>query len=186
MLFLGYNREKTRLIALIEQQGWAATHADQVIDDFSGYDLVVSFGYRHILKPAALQTARRPILNLHIGYLPWNRGAHPLFWAAYDRTPFGVTIHEIDSGVDTGPICFQKQVEINIDSDSFLSAHQKLTQELEALFELYLLDILHGNYLARPQSDYGSVKRVRDLPAGFLWSEKIGPTIRKLKQAPSE
>ena len=26
-----------------------------------------------------------PVLNLHIAYLPWNRGAHPFFWAAFEQ-----------------------------------------------------------------------------------------------------
>ncbi|MDI7864283.1 hypothetical protein MRS76_20295 [Rhizobiaceae bacterium n13] len=70
LLFLGYDRNQTRLVELIERFGWQVEHAAEPVHDLSGYDLAVSFGYRHILKAEALATARRPVLNLHIAYLP--------------------------------------------------------------------------------------------------------------------
>lgn len=46
-------------------------------------------------------------MNLHISYLPWNKGADPNFWSCIDGTPAGVTLHHIDAGVDTGDIIAQ-------------------------------------------------------------------------------
>jgi methionyl-tRNA formyltransferase len=182
VLFLGYDRNQTRLVSLIEKHGWSLEQTDNKVADASRYDLVLSFGYRHILKREFLATARRPVLNLHIAYLPWNRGAHPLFWAMFDGTPAGVTIHEIDTGIDTGPICFQKEVPIDPQSETFSSAYQRLVQEVEALFEAHISELLNGEYVSRPQSGAGSCKRVRDLPSGFTWSDVIAPTIQRLKQ----
>jgi len=136
----------------------------------------------HILKAELLATIRRPVLNLHIAYLPWNRGAHPLFWAAYNASPFGVTIHEIDLGVDTGPICVQKEVDIDQQSETFVSGYKRLIHEIEDLFEQNATDLLAGNYTSQQQKGEGSVKRVRDLPLGFSWSGKIAPTVRRLKK----
>ncbi len=183
IMFLGYNREQTRLIDLIARFGWNVDWTDQRIDDLSPYDLAVSFGYRHILKTDVLATAKRPVLNLHIAYLPWNRGAHPLFWAAYDGTPAGVTIHEIDSGIDTGPICFQRKVEFDYQTETFSSAYRKLIEDIEALFEEHAAELLNGDYIIRAQEGTGSFRRVRNLPSGFSWSEVVAPTIHRLKQA---
>ncbi len=183
IIFLGYNREQTRLIDSIERLGWSVDWTDQRVDDLSSYDLAVSFGYRHILKADVLATARRPVLNLHIAYLPWNRGAHPLFWAAYDGTPAGVTIHEIDSGIDTGPICIQRKVEFDYQTETFSSAYRKLIEDIEALFEEHVAELLNGDYSPAPQEGSGSFKRVRDLPQGFSWSEGVAPAILRLKQA---
>ena len=72
-------------------------------------DLIVSFGYRHILRSDFINKCGCPIANLHISYLPFNRGAHPNFWSFYDDTPSGVSIYLIDEGIDTGPILFQKK-----------------------------------------------------------------------------
>lgn len=182
MLFLGYDKSQTRLIEHIETLGWHVEQAQEKVEDFSAYDLVVSFGYKHILRTKALGTTKRPILNLHISYLPWNRGAHPLFWAAYDQSPIGVTIHEIDQGVDTGSICFQKQVNIDQDRETFASGYKRLIDEIESLFEQNALDLLAGNYTGQPQQGNGSVKRVNDLPSSFEWSDNIANTIKQLKQ----
>jgi len=183
-IFLGYGSDQTRLPAFIAGLGWDVSWTDQQIDDLSPYDCAVSFGYRHILKAEILATARRPVLNLHISYLPWNRGAHPLFWAAYDGTPAGVTIHEIAAGIDTGPICFQSKVELDYRVESFASAYRKLFDEIEALFEAHAGALLKGDYVSFPQQGEGSFKRVKDLPSGFSWSDIISPTIARLKQAP--
>ena len=181
LLFLGYDKSQTRLVGLIESLGWRVDQTGELVTDFSAYDLVVSFGYRYILKARSLETIKRPVLNLHIAYLPWNRGAHPLFWAAYDGSPTGVTIHEIDPGIDTGPICFQKEVDIDQQNETFASGYKRLIDEIEELFQKNATDLLAGNYTSQPQQGEGSVKRVRDLPSGFKWSEKIAPTIRRLK-----
>ncbi len=44
-----------------------------------------------------------------MGYLPFNRGAHPNFWSFMEKTPSGVTMHEINSGIDKGKIIVQKK-----------------------------------------------------------------------------
>lgn len=182
LLFLGYDETQTRLIGFLKTLGWQVDQTGEQVADFSAYDLVVSFGYRHILKADLLCTIGRPVLNLHIAYLPWNRGSHPLFWAAYDGTPVGVTIHEIDPGIDTGPICFQKEVNIDPLNETFASGYKRLMDEIENLFEQNATDLLAGNYSSQPQKGVGSVKRVSDLPSGFAWSDAIAPTIKRLKE----
>lgn len=183
VLFLGYDRSQTRLVGVIEQHDCEVEETGKVVTDFSAYDLVISFGYRHIIRPDALKTVKRPILNLHIAYLPWNRGAHPLFWAAYDETPAGVTIHEIDPGVDTGPICFQRKVDIDYQNDTFASGYQQLIDGIEDLFEQNVDSLLSGDYNSQEQrKGIGSVKHVHDLPEGFVWSDTIAPTIKRLRK----
>jgi len=182
LLFLGYDKTQTRLVGFIEKLGWQVDQTAELVADFSAYDLVVSFGYRYIMRADLLDTIRRPVLNLHIAYLPWNRGAHPLFWAAYDESPAGVTIHEIDPGIDTGPICFQKEVYIDQQNETFASGYKRLIDEVEYLFEQNAADLLAGNYTRQPQQGAGSVRRVRDLPLGFAWSDKIAPSIKRLKK----
>jgi len=181
MLFLGYDRTSTSLIARIESMDWEVEHTSAPVLDFSEYDLVVSFGYRHIIRKNVLATARRPPLNLHISYLPWNRGAHPLFWAAHDGTPIGVSIHEIDTGIDTGPIVYQKEVFIDLLEATFSSGHEALVEAVETLFTNHLEALLGGDYLATEQQGVGTIKRVSDLPSGFSWDNKIHETLNRIK-----
>jgi len=88
-LFLGYGEGETRLIGDVREKGWSVDWASSERKDLSKWDLIISYGYRHIISKHVIATAKRPIINLHIAYLPYNRGAHPSFWAFYDRTPSG-------------------------------------------------------------------------------------------------
>lgn len=180
VLFLSSSSVETTLPDFIAAQGHDVTREHEPIDDLSGYDLVVSFGYRHLLRKPALQSASRTPINMHISYLPYNRGAHPLFWASYEGTPIGVTIHEIDEGVDTGPILYQQLVPM-ADDDTFASGYVKIMDAIQGLFTDNWPAIEAGTYVARPQVGEPTRHRVRDLPEGFSWSEPISPTIERLK-----
>jgi len=181
VLFLGYDENRTRLIDLLSANGCAVDHAEDPVTDFGGYDLALSFGYRHILKPDALQTAKREVLNLHIGYLPYNRGAHPNFWSFFEGTPAGVTIHAIDEGVDTGPVAFQRLVNFDRGENTFAETHARLIAEIESLFEENIQSILSGDFALGPQRGRGSQHLVKDLPVEFAgWDAEIGTEIRRL------
>ena len=134
LLFLGYGRDETRLIGQIELKGVCVQITNKVFEWFDEYDLVVSFGYRHIIKADQIKRSTAPIINLHISYLPWNKGSHPNFWSHYDSTPTGVSIHLVDEGIDTGPIIFQKYVNIDTKKFTFENSHRLLVDEIEDLF----------------------------------------------------
>ena len=87
----------------------AASNSPPVEIDWHS-DFVVMFGYRHILKSSILAALAQPIINIHISYLPWNKGADPNFWSWFDNTRKGVSIHVADPVVDTGPILAQSEV----------------------------------------------------------------------------
>ncbi|MBI3760641.1 MAG: formyl transferase, partial [Chloroflexi bacterium] len=59
-------------------------------------------------------------LNIHAGITPRYRGAHGAFWAVYEGRPelAGVTVHLVDTGVDTGSIVAQTAIEIDPRSDT--------------------------------------------------------------------
>jgi len=70
-----------------------------------GADAVVLSGTR-IVKPATLQAAGAPVLNIHAGITPAYRGVHGGYWALWNGAPqdFGATLHLVDAGVDTGAV----------------------------------------------------------------------------------
>jgi methionyl-tRNA formyltransferase len=74
---LGYDRSQTRIVEAIQTRGSRVDEISEKVDSLAEYDVVVSFGYRHILRSDLLQSLKRPAVNLHIAYLPHNRGAHP-------------------------------------------------------------------------------------------------------------
>jgi len=99
------------------------------------FDFLVSYGYRTILQNDVLSLFPYKAINLHISLLPFCRGAHPVFWSIVERQPLGVTIHQLDEGLDTGNILFQLVTPLSLEHDeSFASLYCKQRHAIEQLF----------------------------------------------------
>lgn len=76
-----------------------------------GVDLGLLVWWPKILRSPLLEAPRLGFVNTHPSLLPHNRGKHPNFWAIVEQAPFGVSLHCVDSGVDTGPVVAQMPIE---------------------------------------------------------------------------
>ena len=75
--------------------------------------LVVLAGYMQLLSPGFLERFRGRVINVHPALLPAFPGLHAVQQAlAYGVKVFGVTVHFVDDGVDTGPVILQRAVEV--------------------------------------------------------------------------
>ena len=126
-------------------------------------DLVVSYNYNYIVKPDVIALLPKKIVNLHISLLPWNRGTSPNFWSFIDDTPKGVTIHQIDSGLDTGAVIVQKQMFFDENIETLASSYQKLQDEIQELFKINFDKIFNKTYKAEPSKEKGSFHRASDI-----------------------
>ena len=78
-----------------------------------GVRLVVLAGYMQLLSPAFLQRFPGRVVNVHPALLPAFRGIHAIEQALdYGVKVFGVTVHFVDEGVDTGRIILQRAVDL--------------------------------------------------------------------------
>jgi methionyl-tRNA formyltransferase len=181
ILFLGYNKKETKLINFIESLGYQIEQTSEKVTNFKEWDLVISFGYRHIIKQEYLRTSKRPIINLHISYLPYNKGSHPNFWSFFENTPSGVTIHEIDKGIDTGKIIKQKYVNFKEKENTFSKTYRRLIKEIEKMFIKYSEKIITGNYIPYKQRGVGTHHNSRDLPKEMSnWNSKIEEVLNNI------
>ena len=181
ILFLGFDEKRTSIINFLINSKFNVDHTDQKVDEIKGYDFVVTFGYRHILKSNVISESNCPIFNLHISYLPYNRGAHPNFWSFYDNTPSGVTLHLMDEGIDTGPIIDQKYINFDKGDDTFIKTHSALNLEMEKLFFDNLQLLISGQWVATKQRGKGTIHFAKDLPVNFSgWDANIQNEICKL------
>jgi methionyl-tRNA formyltransferase len=135
----------------------------------SHWDWVISYGHRSIIKEPLLSRYR--IINLHISYLPWNRGADPNLWSWIDNTPKGVTLHYVDAGVDTGDIIAQLEVTMS-EAETLATSYVKLVRAAEALFTQTWPDLAANRSPRTPQPIAGTVHRAADakhihLPMGW-------------------
>jgi methionyl-tRNA formyltransferase len=147
------------------------------------YDWVISYRYPHIITPEVIDIFSGRMVNLHISYLPWNRGADPNLWSIVEQTPKGISIHAITPGLDKGDIYCQKMFEFS-DEETLLSTYEKLNQEIQLLFIEVWPDIVSNNLLAIPQKGKGCYHRKKDkekLPAE-LFKKGWDITIKEVKE----
>ena len=104
-------------------------------------DLVVSAGFMRILSAECVSKFK--ILNSHPALLPLFPGAHAVRDAlAAGATKTGTTIHWVDSGVDTGEIIAQEEVEISA-SDTEESLHERIKIVERRLYVATLQQLLN-------------------------------------------
>jgi phosphoribosylglycinamide formyltransferase-1 len=76
-------------------------------------DLVVLAGYMQLLSADFLRRFDGRVINVHPALLPAFPGLHAIEQALeYGVKVFGVTVHFVDDGVDTGPVILQRAVEL--------------------------------------------------------------------------
>ena len=121
------------------------------------------FGYRIPREVLALMP--RGCVNLHPGYLPYNRGAYPNVWSIVDETPAGATLHYMDEGIDTGDIIAQRQIPVE-PTDTGETLYRKLESVCGDLFRESWPRIRSGDAPRRPQgAQEGTRHRVDDVGA---------------------
>jgi methionyl-tRNA formyltransferase len=131
---------------------------DEDIATFMGFeaDVAIVAAYGLILPPVILQSPRFGCINIHASLLPRWRGAAPIHRAilAGDEMT-GVTIMQMEAGLDTGPIITSKSVPIRTTTTA-----QSLHDILSALGASMIKDVVddlaqHGKLTLTPQPDEG-------------------------------
>jgi methionyl-tRNA formyltransferase len=134
-----------------------------LIDEHEPHIAVVH-GYRLILRRPVLDRLPGHVVNLHIAYLPFNRGSDPNLWSLLEDTPKGVTIHYVDEGVDTGDIIAQRELEFG-DDETLASTYAALQEAMLDLLTEQWPDIRDGRCERRPQVGPGTSHRSADRAA---------------------
>lgn len=73
-------------------------------------DIGVMAWWPTIIKQPLIALPRCGFINTHPSLLPHNRGKHYNFWALVEQAPFGVTLHFVGEGVDSGDIVAQTRI----------------------------------------------------------------------------
>lgn len=127
-------------------------------------DVLVSMSFDQIFRAPLIASSPRGVLNCHAGQLPWYRGRNVLNWVLINDEPsFGVTVHYVDEGIDTGDIILQRSYPIS-DADNYGTLLERAgTYCAEALLEA-LLQVHDGEDKRIPQDDID--------PMGFYCSRR--------------
>lgn len=164
LLFLGPGSEN--LMSFFRDQEISFEQTEERLNEEwlvkQGYDAIISYGYRYIISPFIINQFRNRIFNLHISYLPWNRGADPNLWSFLEDTPKGVTIHYMDEGVDTGDILLQKNVSFDIEKHTLRTSYNVLKSTIEQLFTDNWKELIGSQLAAFSQKGSGSYHKKND------------------------
>lgn len=116
-------------------------------------DILFSFYYRDMLKPAILNIPPSGCLNLHGSLLPKYRGRCPINWVLVNgEKETGVTLHYMTPRPDDGDITGRKNIPIT-DDDTALTLHNKAVKASISLLDEVLPQIKNGTASRIPQDN---------------------------------
>ncbi|MEA2062640.1 MAG: methionyl-tRNA formyltransferase [Gemmatimonadota bacterium] len=152
-------------------------------------DISMVVAYGHILRPEMLSLPRHGSINLHASLLPAYRGAAPIQRAVLaGETTTGITVIQMDEGMDTGDILAREEVMIGS-----LEPAGELADRLSRLGAGVLLEVLgritDGSLRPEAQSEQGVsyAPKVKREQARLDWRDKadnIACAIRAFDPAP--
>jgi methionyl-tRNA formyltransferase len=154
------------ITSFLNQKGYSVIECSDPVDRFfllnNDIDFAVSYRYRHIISQEAITCLKGKIINLHISYLPWNRGADPNLWSFLEDTPKGVSIHYVDTGIDTGDLIARKKIVFNEIYETLSTSYETLNDEILSLFRASWDSIVNGEAQRIKQSKGGSLHKSKD------------------------
>jgi methionyl-tRNA formyltransferase len=149
-------------------------------------DVLVVASFPLILPPATLARATIGALNVHTSLLPRHRGPDPIFWTYMDDDAnSGVTVHWMDTGIDTGPIAAARAVLVARGRPS-RELYFELGEHGAELVSNVLARVAEGESLRSPQSadgasyQSGKAAAAAQIPFGAWSSERTWHVLRGL------
>jgi len=114
-------------------------------------DLIAVAAFGQLLPKPILELPRWGCLNVHTSLLPKYRGASPIQYALlHGEAETGVTIMQMDVGLDTGGILSQRTIPIR-DEDTAATLHDRLAQLGADLLVTTIHELVAGQLQPRPQ-----------------------------------
>ncbi len=144
-------------------------------------DIFVVAAFGQILSKEILEMPKYGCVNIHASLLPKYRGAAPIQYAILNGEEFtGVTIMQMDEGVDTGDILAQRKVPIEKDETGESLFHKLSAAGAELLMET--LPRIEAGSITPVKQDEREASHVRMLTKemGRIHWEKDAVTIERL------
>lgn len=136
-------------------------------------DIGLVWSYPMILPPSILEVPRLGCVNLHPAPLPEYRGTNVIQWTLINgESHTGMTLHQMDEGIDTGPILAQSKSAIGPEDD-FLSLMKRSKSDGEMLLAQAWPRVTRGELEATPQDESSASYYQRLAP----WDRRIDWTM---------
>lgn len=126
----------------------------QIAEEAQRLGLEVDLGllawWPKLIRAPLLSLPKCGFINTHPSLLPHNRGKHYNFWALVEEAPFGVTLHVVEEGIDSGDIIAQAIVPYGWE-DNGGSLYHAAQREMVELFKAAYPGIRKLNFTRTPQ-----------------------------------
>lgn len=160
------------------------------------FDLVVSVLHDRLFRKEHLERARLGIVNLHTARVPDYRGCNTFTHAVLNgEKRYGVTLHYVDEGVDSGPVIARMSEPI-LATDTSFSVYQRVQPVAYRLFcrvlpKVLALGLKGRRYSAKAQDEkrasYYSRTALPEREVDATWeAEKIDRYVRAFDFPPFE
>ena len=149
----------------------------------TGAQVMVVAAYGLILPAWVLHTPPHGCLNIHASLLPRWRGAAPIHRAVQAGDPrSGVTIMQMDEGLDTGPVLLMEPVDL-APQETTASLHDKLADVGGRLMVEALELLACGGLQPRPQAEEGVcyAHKIEKAEAPLDWSQPALSLERRIR-----
>lgn len=116
-----------RVASVNDEQAIAAIRAEVP-------DLIIVCGTR-IISKQVLESTEAPFINIHAGITPYYRGSHGGYWALVqqDKRNCGVTLHYIDTDIDTGSVIGQEKIDVTVNDNFVTYPYLQLAKGIQLL-----------------------------------------------------
>lgn len=163
----------------------ARIRTPEAVEELKKYeaDVYVVAAFGQILTKEILEYPKFGCLNIHASLLPKYRGASPIAWAILngdDKT--GVTIMQMDEGIDTGDMLLQKEIEIS-ENETTDSLFDKL-MDLGGETILEVLSLLGTDKIVPVKQNNDEATHVGKFDKNFgeiNWTESADVIERKVR-----
>ncbi len=173
---------QARALAIFQPRTFGKPEAMAMLRDLAP-DLVIVAAYGLILPPDVLSIPPLGSINTHASLLPRYRGAAPIMAAilAGDKET-GITLMQMDAGLDTGPILAAQAIPID-EEDTTGTLTGKLAQVAAGLVFDSLPLILKGELVPQPQDESRATlfKTVKKEQGVVDWSQPAGEIARRVR-----
>ena len=145
-------------------------------------DLVITIAYGRLIKSGELNIPKYGWLNIHFSLLPRWRGAAPVQRAIQNGdSETGISIFQLDEGMDTGPIFLSKAIPLR-GTETFGSLLSELSS-LAAPATLQVLEMIEAGSAPTPQSHetYTSAPKLSKDEARIQWHKSATEIDRQIR-----
>jgi methionyl-tRNA formyltransferase len=113
-------------------------------------DYIILAWWPNIIGKEIIDFPKIGAINFHPSYLPFNRGKNYNFWTIIEKCKFGVSLHFVDQGIDSGDVIFQKEITKSWE-DNGETLYVKAKTGMLDLFQESYAKILNGDYIRSKQ-----------------------------------